>query len=114
MVSREPRGLGRSEVGSVDSRHLIQEEVGEVQGVAAILKNDWADKLAGEFEQPYYRTLRAFLIEEYRNGTVYPDMYDIFNALHFTPYAATKVCILGQDPYHGPGQAHGLSFSVKR
>lgn len=82
--------------------------------MAAILKNDWADKLAGEFEQPYYRALRAFLIEEYRNGTVYPDMYDIFNALHFTPYAATKVCILGQDPYHGPGQAHGLSFSVKR
>ena len=81
--------------------------------MAAILKNDWADRLNGEFEQPYYKELRQFLIEEYRTRTVYPDMYDIFNALHYTSYADTKVCILGQDPYHGPGQAHGLSFSVK-
>lgn len=82
--------------------------------MTAILKNDWADVLNSEFEQPYYQELRAFLIGEYRHGTVYPDMYDIFNALHYTPLGATKVCILGQDPYHGPGQAHGLSFSVKR
>src|SRR5690554_2373163 len=81
--------------------------------MAPILKNDWADLLAAEFEKPYYQQLRAFLIEEYRRGVVYPDMYDIFNALHYTPYSETKVCILGQDPYHGPGQAHGLSFSVK-
>lgn len=81
--------------------------------MAAILKNDWAEHLAEEFKKDYYLKLRAFLIEEYRQGTVYPDMYDIFNALHFTPYSKTKVCILGQDPYHGPGQAHGLSFSVK-
>jgi uracil-DNA glycosylase len=81
--------------------------------VAPVLKNDWADLLAAEFEKPYYQQLRAFLIEEYRRGVVYPDMYDIFNALHYTPYSKTKVCILGQDPYHGPGQAHGLSFSVK-
>lgn len=81
--------------------------------MAPILKNDWADLLAAEFEKPYYQQLRAFLIEEYRRGVVYPDMYDIFNALHYTPYSKTKVCILGQDPYHGPGQAHGLSFSVK-
>lgn len=81
--------------------------------MAAILKNDWAGLLASEFEQPYYRQLRAFLIEEYRRGLVYPDMYDIFNALHYTSYSDTKVCILGQDPYHGPGQAHGLSFSVQ-
>lgn len=81
--------------------------------MTAILKNDWADHLTGEFAKPYYQQLRQFLIREYRNGTVYPDMYDIFNALHYTPYAAVKVCILGQDPYHGPGQAHGLSFSVK-
>lgn len=81
--------------------------------MSAILKNDWADRLNGEFAKPYYKELRKFLIEEYRTRTVYPDMYDIFNALHFTPYAETKVCILGQDPYHGPGQAHGLSFSVK-
>src|SRR5690606_39473703 len=81
--------------------------------VSAILKNDWADRLNGEFQQPYYKELRRFLIEEYRTQIVYPDMYDIFNALHYTSYADTKVCILGQDPYHGPGQAHGLSFSVK-
>lgn len=81
--------------------------------MAAILKNDWADLLAEEFSKDYYRELRTFLIEEYRRGTVYPDMYDIFNALHLTPYSQTKVCILGQDPYHGPGQAHGLSFSVQ-
>jgi uracil-DNA glycosylase len=79
----------------------------------AILKNDWAPLLAGEFQKSYYLKLRQFLIEEYRTGTVYPEMYDIFNALHYTAYADTKVVILGQDPYHGPGQAHGLSFSVK-
>ena len=81
--------------------------------MAAILKNDWAELLNPEFEKPYYLKLRQFLIEEYRRHTVYPDMYDIFNALHYTPYAAVKVCILGQDPYHGPGQANGLCFSVK-
>ena len=79
----------------------------------AILKNDWADYLEQEFEQPYYLRLRQFLREEYRTRTIYPDRYDIFNALHYTPYEKTKVVILGQDPYHGQGQAHGLSFSVK-
>lgn len=77
-----------------------------------ILKNDWAEKLKDEFSKPYYLELRQFLIQEYRTRTIYPDMYHIFNALHYTPYAETKVVILGQDPYHGPGQAHGLSFSV--
>ncbi|HET7560726.1 MAG TPA: uracil-DNA glycosylase, partial [Limnochordia bacterium] len=81
--------------------------------MATILHNDWAEVLEGEFEQPYYQELRAFLIGEYRSRTVYPDMHSIFNALHYTPFAATKVCILGQDPYHGPNQAHGLSFSVQ-
>lgn len=81
--------------------------------MTAILHNDWAEHLADQFELPYYRELRRFLVQEYRGGTVYPDMYDIFNALHYTPLAMTKVCILGQDPYHGPGQAHGLSFSVQ-
>jgi len=79
----------------------------------AILKNDWANYLEPEFQKEYYLKLRQFLIAEYRTKTVYPDMYDIYNALHYTPYASTKVVILGQDPYHGPGQAHGLSFSVK-
>lgn len=79
----------------------------------AILKNDWSPLLEEEFQRPYYLQLRQFLIEEYRHQTVYPDKYDIYSALHLTPYADTKVVIIGQDPYHGPGQAHGLSFSVK-
>lgn len=78
-----------------------------------ILKNDWAKVLQEEFTKPYYMQLREFLKYEYSNFTVYPDMYDIFNALHYTPFSDVKVVILGQDPYHGPNQAHGLSFSVK-
>ncbi|TBL81295.1 uracil-DNA glycosylase [Paenibacillus thalictri] len=78
-----------------------------------ILKNDWAQLLEPEFAKPYYKELRQFLRQEYSTRRVYPDMYDIYNALHYTSYADVKVVILGQDPYHGPGQAHGLSFSVK-
>ena len=77
------------------------------------IKNDWYDLLKDEFEKDYYKKLRTFLIEEYRHHTIYPNMYDIFNALNFTPYKDVKVVILGQDPYHGPQQAHGLSFSVQ-
>ncbi|MBQ7706003.1 MAG: uracil-DNA glycosylase, partial [Selenomonadaceae bacterium] len=77
-----------------------------------IFKNDWADLLNDELQKPYYQELRKFLIGEYRTREIFPNMYDIFNALHFTSYADTKVVILGQDPYHEPGQAHGLSFSV--
>jgi len=78
-----------------------------------IFHNDWKTPLAPELEQQYYRELRKFLITEYRTRQIFPDMYDIFNALHYTSLADTKVVILGQDPYHEPGQAHGLSFSVK-
>ena len=77
-----------------------------------IFTNDWENFLSDELQQPYYQELRQFLISEYRSRKIYPDMFDIFNALHFTSYADTKVVILGQDPYHEPGQAHGLSFSV--
>lgn len=80
--------------------------------MSEILKNDWNDYLASEFEKDYYKNLRSFLVSEYKSKVIYPNMYDIFNALHFTSYADTKVVILGQDPYHGPNQAHGLSFSV--
>ena len=76
--------------------------------------NDWDERLAGEFDKPYYLELRKFLIEEYRHHTVYPDMHHIFNALKYTSFSDTKVVILGQDPYHGPGQAHGLCFSVQK
>ena len=78
-----------------------------------IFQNDWGDLLADEMKKPYYQELRRFLIEEYRTRRIFPDMYAIFNALHYTAYADTKVVILGQDPYHGEGQAHGLSFSVQ-
>ncbi len=77
-----------------------------------IFKNDWAELLNDELNEPYYQELRKFLIDEYSTKKIFPNMYDIFNALHFTSYADTKVVILGQDPYHEPGQAHGLSFSV--
>ena len=76
--------------------------------------NDWDEVLKGEFDKEYYRTLRRFLISEYRTRTIYPSMYDIFNALKYTPYRDVRAVIIGQDPYHGPGQAHGLCFSVNK
>ena len=77
------------------------------------MNNDWDERIGKEFSKDYYLRLRAFLKEEYTNNTVYPDMYDLFSALKATPYSKVKVVILGQDPYHEPGQAHGMSFSVK-
>lgn len=76
--------------------------------------NDWDGILKDEFSKPYYLKLREFLKSEYSMTKVYPDMYDIFNALKYTSFADTKVVIIGQDPYHGAGQAHGLCFSVKK
>lgn len=76
-------------------------------------ENDWDEVLSGEFDKPYYLQLREYLKQEYRTKHVYPDMYSIFKAMQVTPYESVKVVILGQDPYHGPGQAHGLSFSVQ-
>lgn len=78
------------------------------------LGNDWDAILKGEFEKEYYLSIRRFLASEYKKFTVYPDMYDIFNALKFTPYSNVKAVIIGQDPYHEPNQAHGLSFSVQK
>lgn len=78
------------------------------------LENSWDKVLEGEFDKEYYQKLRQFLIGEYRNRAVYPDMYSIFNALKYTAYEDVKAVILGQDPYHQPGQAHGLCFSVKK
>lgn len=77
------------------------------------LQNDWAEVLDDEFAKPYYKELREFLKQAYRTERVFPPMEDIYNALRVTSYADTKVVVLGQDPYHGPGQAHGLSFSVR-
>ncbi|MBR3751264.1 MAG: uracil-DNA glycosylase [Clostridia bacterium] len=78
------------------------------------LGNDWDGIIGEEFSKPYYLALREFLKNEYRTRDIYPDMYDIFNALRLCSYESTKAVIIGQDPYHGPGQAHGLCFSVKK
>ena len=78
------------------------------------LNNDWDNILHDEFKSDYYLKLREFLKKEYFTRPIYPPMDDIFNALRYTSFADTKVVILGQDPYHGPGQAHGLCFSVKK
>ncbi|MFA5449256.1 MAG: uracil-DNA glycosylase [Clostridia bacterium] len=75
--------------------------------------NDWDEILAEDFASGGYAALRSFLANEYKTQTVYPDMYDIFNALKTTSYEDTRVVILGQDPYHNPGEAHGMCFSVK-
>jgi uracil-DNA glycosylase len=77
------------------------------------LKNSWGPYLNPEFEKDYYIKLRAFLKNEYNTKKIHPGPYDIFNALQLTPYEKVKIVILGQDPYHGPNQAHGLCFSVK-
>lgn len=78
------------------------------------LQNDWDEILRDEFDKPYYLQLREFLKKEYKTQRIYPDMHDIFNALRATSFSDTKVVILGQDPYHGAGQAHGMCFSVKK
>lgn len=80
--------------------------------MSEILKNDWKNYLNSEFQKDYYIKLKEFLANEYNSKIIYPDRHDVFNALNFTPYEKVKVVILGQDPYHGPNQAHGLSFSV--
>ncbi|MBR2954971.1 MAG: uracil-DNA glycosylase [Ruminococcus sp.] len=76
--------------------------------------NDWDKILDGEFDKDYYVRLKQFLINEYKTCRIYPSMYDIFNAMKLTAYNDVKCVIIGQDPYHGEGQAHGLSFSVRQ
>lgn len=78
------------------------------------ITNDWLEPLQGEFKKPYYKKLYQKIMEEYRTTVVYPPADDIFNALHLTPLSKVKVVILGQDPYHGDRQAHGLCFSVNK
>ena len=80
------------------------------------ISNDWLEPLKDEFSKPYYKKLREFVYNEYSGDEyhIYPEAEDIFNAFHFTPLNDVKVVILGQDPYHNEGQAHGLCFSVKK
>lgn len=76
--------------------------------------NEWDDLLKDEFQKDYYLKLREFLKKEYFSQRIYPDMHDIFNSLKYTSYSDVKAVIIGQDPYHGRGQAHGLCFSVQK
>lgn len=86
------------------------------KGVCLVVNigNEWDALLKDEFQKDYYKKLRAVLTHEYKTQTIYPDMYDIFNALKYTSYSDVKAVIIGQDPYHGVGQAHGLCFSVRQ
>lgn len=77
-----------------------------------VLQNDWLQAVGEEFKKPYYKELYEFVKKEYQTTAVYPPADDMFNALHLTPLKEVKVVVLGQDPYHGAKQAHGLSFSV--
>ncbi|MDZ7673913.1 MAG: uracil-DNA glycosylase [Acidimicrobiales bacterium] len=77
------------------------------------MRTDWNPLLRDQFDEPYWRELQSFVRDERQHHTVYPPHDEVFAALHLTPYAAVKVFILGQDPYHGPDQAHGLCFSVR-
>ena len=79
-----------------------------------LIGNEWDNIIGAEFDKEYYKKLRLFLKKEYASHTIYPNMYDIFNALKDTSYNDVKAVIIGQDPYHGAGQAHGLCFSVKK
>lgn len=76
--------------------------------------NDWDEIIGSEFQKPYYLKLREFLKKEYASGRVFPEKENIFNALKTTPYKSVKAVIIGQDPYHEVGQAHGLCFSVQK
>lgn len=78
-----------------------------------MLQNDWVEAIGEEFKKPYYASLYQFIKEEYSTKVIYPPSDDIFNAMHLTPLNQVKVLILGQDPYHNEGQAHGLCFSVR-
>lgn len=78
-----------------------------------VFDNDWQEILQEEFNKPYYQNLRKFVAHEYSTKVVYPPIDEVMNAFYTVPYKNVKVVILGQDPYHGPGQAHGMCFSVK-
>ncbi len=78
------------------------------------IEESWKERLKKEFNQPYFEQLVKFIKEEYQNHKIYPPAKDIFNAFSYCPYDQTRVVIIGQDPYHGPGQAHGLCFSVNK
>lgn len=79
----------------------------------SMIENDWLTEMGQEFHKPYYKNLYQFVLKEYNTTRIFPPSDDIFNAFHLTPLSRVKVVIIGQDPYHNEGQAHGLCFSVK-
>lgn len=83
-----------------------------VDGVSFKIENDWKDLLHDEVRKPYFKQLWGWLLQQYDKERIYPPLDHVFTAFRLTPYQDVKVVIVGQDPYHGPGQAHGLSFSV--
>ena len=83
-----------------------------MENINPIIENSWKTELQSEFSSPYFMTLKEFVLSEKAAHTIFPPGSPIFNAFNFTPFDKVKVVILGQDPYHGPGQAHGLCFSV--
>lgn len=83
-----------------------------MQKIQPQIEESWQEMLKDEFQQPYFAALKTFLIQEKKNQLIYPKGKHIFNAFNFTPFNKISVVIIGQDPYHGAGQAHGLSFSV--
>ncbi len=78
-----------------------------------LIRKSWYEKLADEFEKPYYKKLESFLDNEYKTKTIYPKAENVFNSINQVPLEKIRVVIIGQDPYHEPNQAHGLSFSVE-
>ena len=97
----------------IEKYDIFEEMIQKRRDKMVTFNNSWDEKLRDEFDKPYYQALREFLKEEYNAETIYPSMHDIFNALKTTSYEDVKVVILGQDPYHGPRQAHGMAFSVQ-
>ena len=79
----------------------------------SMISNDWLSELGAEFKKPYYKELYQFVRSEYSTAQIFPPAEEIFTAFHLTPLSEVKVVIIGQDPYHNVGQAHGLCFSVK-
>ena len=79
-----------------------------------MIENDWVEHIQGEYKKPYYKSLYETVLKEYKTQEIYPPSKEIFKAYELCPYEKLKVVILGQDPYHGTGQAQGLSFSVKK
>ena len=92
---------------------VLREEAYERRRIMSAIDNDWLAPLTPEFKKPYYKQLFEKLKEEYHNNVIFPPSDEIFTAFHLTPLSEVKVVIIGQDPYHDDGQAHGLSFSVK-